>query len=133
MSESTRLVRDDAYEEMGSTYQCLQIGMLDAALKSEGIDDPAVRQNVCTTFLQSLGILHDQGWLKPEPDADRVYPLLCFSRRFLNTDVPAEELGEVYAPSEFFSFCEYASGNVFHVFEEDPDDDIETGVVGEDD
>ncbi|PQO39966.1 hypothetical protein [Blastopirellula marina] len=131
MSEPTRLVRDDEFEEMGAAYQCLQIEILDAALQEQGIADQTVRRNVCESFLRSLGILHDQGWLKPDPDAERVYPLLCFSRRFLNMDTPVEELGEVFAPSESFSFAEYASGNVFHVFEEDPDDKVETGVFEE--
>lgn len=131
MSEPTRLVRDDEFEEMGAAYQCLQIEILDAALQEEGIADETVRRNVCASFLRSLGVFHDQGWLKPDPDADRVYPLLCFSRRFLNVDTPIEELGDVYAPSESFSFAEYVSGKVYHVYGEDPDDKVENGIVDE--
>ena len=35
MAEATRLVRDDAYEEIGSAYQCLQVSALDAAMQAQ--------------------------------------------------------------------------------------------------
>jgi hypothetical protein len=127
MAEATRLVRDDAYEEMGSAYQCLQVATLDAAMQEHGISDPAVRQKVCESFLFAVGNFHDQGWLKPSAGADRVYPLLCFSKRFLNTDTPVGELGEVYAPSEMFAFHEYAFGNAALLYEGDPNAQVETG------
>src|SRR5437762_3120944 len=111
MAEATRLVRDDVYEEIGSSYQCLQVATLDAAMQENGITDAAVRQKVCETFLFAMGNLHDQGWLKSSADAKPMYPLLCFSKRFLNTDTPVGELGDVYAPSEMFAFHEYALGN----------------------
>ena len=127
MADPTRLVRDDAYEEMGSSYQCLQVATLDEALKEHGITDTAVRQKVCETFLFAMGNFHDQGWLKPSADAERVYPLLCFSKRFLNTDTPAGELGDVYAPSEMFAFHEYAIGNAALLYEGDQNAQVETG------
>ncbi len=127
MPEATRLVRDDAYEEMGSSYQCVQIAALDAALQKHGVADAKVRRKVCESFLFAMGELHDHGWLKPSADSEPVYPLLCFSRRFLNTNTPVGELGEVYAPSEFFAFHEYAFGSAALLYEEDPDAQVETG------
>jgi hypothetical protein len=127
VANATRLVRDDAYEELGSTYQCLQVCKLDAALQEHGITDAAVRRNVCESFLFAMGNFHDQGWLKTSADAEPVYPLLCFSKRFLNTDTPVQELGEVFAPSEMFAFHEYAFGNAGLLYEGDPNAQVETG------
>ncbi len=127
MADATRLVRDDAYEEMGSSYQCVQVATLDAALQEHGVADAAVRQKVCESFLFEMGNLHDQGWLKPSAGAEPAYPLLCFTRRFLNIDTPVGELGEVYAPSEMFSFHEYAFGNAALLYEGDPNAQVETG------
>jgi hypothetical protein len=38
MTEATRLVRDDAYEEMGSAYQCLLVAILGRFPISNAID-----------------------------------------------------------------------------------------------
>lgn len=127
MFESTRLVRDDAYEEMGSSYQCVQVTTLDATLRENGITAAAVRRSICESFLFAMGELHDQGWLKPTSDAEKVYPLLCFSKRFLNADTPVNELGDVFAPSTFFAFHEYAHGNADLLYEGDPNAHVETG------
>jgi hypothetical protein len=127
MADSTRLVRDDAYEVMGSSYQCVQVATLDAALQENGIADPEVRRAICETFLFQMGDFHDQGWLKPSADAKRVYPLLCFSERFLNIDTPVDQLGPVFAPSPMFAFHECALGNVALLYEGDPDAHVETG------
>ncbi|WP_146575014.1 hypothetical protein [Botrimarina hoheduenensis] len=128
MPEPTRLVRDDSYEEMGASYQCVQVATLDRSLQENGVTDPAARRSICESFLFAMGELHDQGWLKPTSDSEKVYPLLCFTRRFLNTDTPINELGDVLAPSTFFAFHEYAHGNASLLYEGDPNANVETGV-----
>jgi len=128
VAEGTRLVRDDAYEDMGASYQCLQVSVLDEAMKEHGINDAAVRQKVCESFLFTMGNFHDRGWLKPSADTEPVYPLLCFCERFLKSDTPVGELGNVYAPSEMFSFHEYAFGNAALLHEGDPNAQVETGT-----
>ena len=80
MPESTRLVRDDAYEEMGSSYQRLQVTILDAALRENGVSVPTARQEICESFLFAIGNLHDQGWLKTSADSKPIFPLLCFTK-----------------------------------------------------
>lgn len=130
-ANSTRLVRDDAYEEMGSSYQCLQVATLDQALRENGVADASVRQKVCESYLFAMGIFHDQGWLKTSADAERVYPLLCFSTRFLNLNTPIGDLGVVYAPSESFSYQEYALANAALLFDGDPNSQVETGIFTE--
>ncbi len=106
MAQETKLVRDEAYEEMGSSYQCVQVAALDSALREHGVSDATTRQKICESFLFTMGTFHDQGWLKPSADAEPVFPLLCFSERFLGADTPIGELGQIYAPSAMFSFHE---------------------------
>ena len=116
----TKLTRDDAYEEMASTYQCIQIDMLNMALKENGVDDVATRRAVCEEFLFGMGNLHDQYWF--EAEGQRVHPLLCFSPRFLNADTDIDQLGDVYAPSEMFAFHEHAFGNNSWYFDDNSED-----------
>src|SRR4051812_46510592 len=123
---ATRLVRDDAYEEMAAAYQCVLLAALDEALEVQGVAKKT-RRKVCETFLFNLGNFHDQGWLRPTADAAPVYPLLCFTTTFLNTDTPVNRLGPVYAPSSFFAFHEYAFGCVEVYFGGDPAARVETG------
>ena len=127
MAEATRLVRDDSYEEMGHAYQCVQIAALDAALQEHGVADPALRQQVCESFVFNMGNLHDQGWLKPSAESEPVYPLLCFSKLFLNTDTPVDQLGPVYAQAQMFAYHESAFGNVGAFYEGDQAAVVETG------
>ena len=130
MKKPTRLVQEDAYEEMASSYQCLQVSILDAALRENGIADPDVRRKVCESYLFSVGQFHDEGWLKTEASSEPVYPLLCFSRRPLNADHSIDHLGDVFAPSEMFAFHEYAMGNASLLYEGDPNAVVETGTGG---
>ena len=126
----TRLIRDDAYEEMAATYQCIQIDELNNALKDNGIEDVAVRRKICERFLFAMGNFHDQYWF--ETEGKRVHPLLCFSSQFLNVDSDVNAIGDVYTPSELFAFHEYAFGNNVYYFEEHNEDvsDINMGPVG---
>lgn len=130
-AKSTRFVRDDVYEEMGSSYQCLQVATLDEVLRENGVGDASVRQKICESYLFSMGIFHDQGWFKASADGERVYPLLCFSTHFLNLDTPIGDLGLVYAPSESFSYQEYALANASLLFDGDPKAQVETGIFAE--
>lgn len=133
MAKAAWLVRDDAYEEMGSAYQCVQISVLDAAMQQHGIDNPDLRKKVAESFLFAMGSFHDQGWFKPTAEAEPVFPLLCFSRKFLNTDTPVGELGEVYAPANMFAFHEYAFASAGLFYDGDPNALIETGNFEDED
>ncbi len=127
MAKGPHIVRDDAYEQMAASYQCVQIATLDAALQEHGIADAAVRQRICESYIFSMGNFHDQGWFKPSPEANPVYPLLCFTETFLNTDTPLESLAQVYAPSPMFAYHECAFGNIGIYFEGNPGAQVETG------
>jgi len=129
VAKTTKLVRDEAYEAMGMAYQCVQAAMLDAALQEHGIAGPAVRRQVCETFVFEMGNLHDQGWFKPFPESEPVYPLLCFTTQFLNVDSPVGKLGTVYAPSGGFAYHESAFGCVGEFYEDV--NVVETGDFGD--
>ena len=133
MAKAARLVRDDAYEEMGSAYQCVLIAILDAALREHGVRSAATRRKVADSFLFALGEFHDSGWLRPADGAAPVYPLLCFTERFLNVDTPTAVLGTVYAPSAYFAFHEYAQSCVAACYAGDPAGRVERGFVGAED
>ncbi|HEU5119339.1 MAG TPA: hypothetical protein VFT74_22295, partial [Isosphaeraceae bacterium] len=93
--------------------------------------DAELRRKVCESFAYSMGTFHDQGWFKTTPDGPPLFPLLCFTERFLNTDTSIDELGAVHVPSPQFSYFEYAGGDVEMFFEGDPAAQVETGTLHE--
>ncbi len=131
MAKNARLVRDDAYEEMAATYQVVQMAVLNDILKDCGIKQKKVRRRICEQFAFGMGNFHDQYWFKV--NGKKVYPLLCFSKKFLNVDTKIDELGTVFAPSSGFAFHEYAFGDAVSYFDENKEiaSDIEMGPVGE--
>jgi len=128
MPTSTKLVRDDLFENMATMYQSLLTAALDQTLAENGIGDSAIRQKICEEFVFWHGNLHDQMWIK-QSGGERIFPLLCFTKRFLNIGTPVDELGDVFAGAQFFSWHEYALGSVAAHFEQGPAD-IEMGCVG---
>src|SRR5262245_51524719 len=110
------IVRDDAYEEMASTFQCIQLQHLNNVLKENGIASADARRKICEEYLFGLGNFLDQYWFVS--GGRRVYPLLCFSTNFLNTDVTSTDLGTVFAPSPMYSHHEYAFGNASYFFDD---------------
>jgi hypothetical protein len=126
MAEAVRVVRDDAYEEMGAAYQCVLTAALDAALRKHGVKSASTRRKVAESIVFSLDEFHDTGWLRP---GEGTKPVLCFSERFLNVDTPPAELGIVYAPSPGFVFHEYAHGSIRAFYDADPTVQVETGNI----
>ena len=126
------LIRDDDYEEMAATFQCIQIKELNDVLKRHGIVDAKQREEICADYLFSIGEFLDQQWF--ECEGKRLHPMLCFSETFLNTDTNPEDLGDLYLCSDMFSYHEYAHGNISYFFEEHGETipDLVTGSVGED-
>jgi hypothetical protein len=129
MAKAAKLVRDEAYDEMGAAYQCVVAATLDAALKKHGMKSAATRRKVAEEFLFALGEFHDTGWLRRADAAAPVYPILSFSEQFLNLDTAPAALGTVYLPSPAFAFHEYAHGCVGAYYDGDPAAQVETGTV----
>lgn len=132
MAKAARLVRDDAYDEMGTAYQCVLTAVLDAALREHGVKSAANRRKVAESVVFGLGEFHDTGWLRPSGGTNPVYPVLCFSERFLNVETAPAGPGTVYAPSPGFAFHEYAHGSVGAYYDGDPAAVVETGSYSDD-
>lgn len=128
MSDNIEAVRDDDYERFANAYQCVLIAMLERALRRARLE-PAQIQKVVSRFLFEFGNFQDQGWLKA--DGERVYPLLCFTRTFLNVDTDVRTLGKVNAPAPGYAFHEHAIGLVSEYFAGNADLQVETGSFGE--
>jgi hypothetical protein len=75
MAKAVRVVRGDAYEEMGAAYQCVLTAALDAALRENGIRSPATRRKIAESFVFAVGEFHDTGWLRPAEGAAPMYQL----------------------------------------------------------
>jgi hypothetical protein len=48
MAKRVKVVRDDAYEQMGSAYQCVLSDILEATLRESGIKSKRRRQEIVT-------------------------------------------------------------------------------------
>lgn len=123
------IVKSDDYEEMASSYQCLEIARLNEVLKSQGIADVSARQAICETYFFDSGNFLDAGWFKSGDKT--LWPELCFAERPLG---PEEGLGEVqtlHVVSDSFSFHEYSVGDIYWYFEEHNEDEseIENGCL----
>jgi hypothetical protein len=133
MADDAALVRDDQYDDLGRAYQSILASFLDKALLDNGVSDPAVRREVCGSFMFAWGAFHDQRWFKASffqtPD-EKVYPLLCFTKRFLDVDTPVEDVEPVLVPS-VISFIESAGGAVESYFDEDVMSQITLGYVAD--
>ncbi len=128
MSDTPEVVRDDEYEQFAMAYQCVLIGMLQRALRRSRLEPEQVQKAV-NRFLFELGNFHDQGWL--ESGGERVYPLLCFTRKFLNVDTKINEIGKINAPSAGFAFHEHAMGLVQEYLAGSAKLQVQTGSFGD--
>jgi hypothetical protein len=84
-----------------------------------------VWRKICEMSFFGAGVYLDCGWLKAE--GKKVFPTLCFAERPVD---PEEGLGGItkrYAPSQFFAFHEYVTGDVIAYFDERAVEDIEHG------
>ena len=121
------IIKDDSYEEIAATYQCLEIDRLNEVLKHHGITDVALRRKICKSYIFDSGNFLDGGWFKSGDTT--VYPELCFAERELTKD-GLQDPHTLYM-ADFFSFHEYAGGDISWYFEEHNEDasEIENGCV----
>lgn len=129
MSDPTKLVKDDAYEEIAATYQCLQIASLNEALLENGIEDSSKRRAICERFAFDYGVFNDQCWF--EANGKRWNPILAFTTTSVTPTIDIDNLGELYLRSDAFEFHEYAFGNVSWYFEEQNEDASEIRIGNE--
>ncbi len=130
MSTSVPVVRDDEYEKFAIAYQCVLIEMMQRALRRSKLEPDQVERAI-NQFMFELGNFHDDGWLKS--DGKRIYPLLCFTKDFLNVDTAIQAIGTINAPSAGYAFHEHAMGLVKSFLAGNNDLRVETGSFGDSD
>jgi hypothetical protein len=126
MASGFPVVHDDSYEEMAATYQVIEIARLNEVLKKHNVPDD-VRREICTDYFFDSGVFLDSGWIKVE--GKQVWPKMCFAERPLDPEEGLGDITKLYAPSEYFSFHEYAHGDIDSYFQENAEsiEDIEHG------
>ncbi len=124
MAKKIPVVQTDVYDEMAATYQLVEMARLNEVLRRHKVPVQA-RRKICEIYFFGAGVFLDCGWLKVE--GKQVFPTLCFAERPVD---PVEGLGgitKLYAPSEFFAFHEYVTGDIIACFDERVVEDIEYG------
>ncbi len=131
MRKRTRLVGEDAYEDLASAYQLALVSILDQALRESGITPRRKRRQICARFLHAHGTLHDQCWLRS--GGKTVYPLLWFAEVFQNSGMSPQQLGTVLADADrSFSYDEYVWSVLrCHFGPGETTPAVEIGLVGE--
>ena len=108
------------YEDLGSTYQVVEIALLNQVLKTNGISDKRKRRKICEDFIFDQGVILDGGAFQTEPDGKWYAPVLCFA----GTEGNPED-GEFVRTKKFYKltddfsgYHEYALGNMDYFFDE---------------
>ena len=100
------IVETEEFEEVGATYQCIEIQRLNHVLKENGITDKEIRKNICSEYIASAGyFIDDQSF---ESEGKRYTVNVCFE----------DGGGNLYVKNSQFDFHEYAYGNIEYFFEE---------------
>jgi len=121
------IIKEDTYEEMAATYQCLEIARLNEVLKRHGITDVALRQQICSDYISDTGYFLDACWFKS--GGKKLYPDLCFAERSAGERGHRGEIEKLHVRSDMFDFHDYAFGDIDWYFEEHNEDasEVETG------
>lgn len=109
-----KILNDDSYEEMACAFQCFQIQTLYNTLKQNKVPEKTIRK-ICEDFTHSFGTGIDQFWLDSEEE--KVFPVVGFTKKHWQYNP-----SELYLNNEYFSFSEYAFGNISWFFEENEPD-----------
>ena len=107
----------DVYEAIAPAFQCVLIDALNRTLKENGVKDPAVRRNICDTYIFEISVLLDQTWVKTK-ETKRLFPRVCFVDRQLQEDEEADAKAKIYLPAAGFEFHSYSHGDVGYYFEQ---------------
>jgi hypothetical protein len=132
-----RVIHEDSdtiefLDEAAMTFMALTVHRLNGALTESGVDDAALRQEVCARFLFEFAYHHDAGWLSQ--GRQKLFPLVAFAKRQdPKEDENLGEIAEIHVPTPASSWHEYAHGVVSQYFEEAAEsvDDISFGSYSE--
>jgi hypothetical protein len=119
-------------DDAAMTFMALTVHRLNSALQENGVDDSAVRREICSSFLFEVAYHHDAGWISK--DGKKLFPLVTFAeRKDPEEDENLGEIAVIHVPTQATSWHEYAHGVVSQYFEDDDEsvDDISFGSYGE--
>jgi hypothetical protein len=111
-------VSGDLHDPCIATYQCLEAGQLNEALKEAGIGDAAKRRDIVEAFLSRAGYFRDSCWFE---QAGRLFrPVMCFEE----IEVNGQSKGALLVPDPSLGtlFHEYALGAAAWLFEGQEED-----------
>ena len=131
MASRAKIVRDPAYWEMGKAFAGVMAMELNDALKDCRVTDARKRKKICERFLFGMGNFLDQYWFAVE--GEKHYPLMCFTKKFMNVGMDPSDVGTVYAPSKGWEYHAAASDMTEWFFKDQKQDSnaVRVGVFGE--
>ena len=105
------------YEELGATYQEVEIALLNQVLKAHGIADKRKRRKICEDFFFDQAIIIDEGAFQTEPGGKWYGPVPCFVAAEGSPDDGFRRTKKFYRLSDDFpGFHEYAMGTIEEFF-----------------
>jgi hypothetical protein len=117
MKKKPKTLKAD-YDELASTYQVVEIALLNSILKAHGIADKRKRRKICEDFIFDQGIILDEGAFQTKPGGKWYAAVLCFAGAEGDPDDGFKRTKKFYKFSEDFpGYHEYALGNLEYFFQ----------------
>jgi hypothetical protein len=123
-----KVERDESYHDKGLAFLYVLIEVADHSLLESGVTDIATRRAIVTNIAFGMGNFLDQYWMKV--NGEKIYPLVCFTKTFLNVNTAIDEISPLLAPSTSFAYHEYAMGCIAAYYRGDEPSKIESGYIG---
>ena len=107
------------YDDLATTYQVVQIALLNSILKSNGIADKRKRRKICEDYLFSEGVILDEGAFQTKQRGKWYAPVPAFAHAPGNPDDGFRRARKLQTlTNDFAGFHEYALGNVSYFFDD---------------
>ena len=119
--------RDNEYHDKGIAFLYVFIEHVDQCLLEAGIEEPERRQPIVKNIVFGMGNFLDQYWMTVNDE--KIFPLLCFTKAFLNVNTPIDAVSPVLAPNTSFAYHEYAMGCISAFYRGDPASKVESSSV----
>jgi hypothetical protein len=108
----------DFLDDAAMSFMALTVHRLNEALKSNGVEAPEVRREICASFLFEFAYQHDAGWLIHQER--KLFPMVTFAvRKKASPDENLGAISELHVPTDASSWHEYAHGVVSQYFDDD--------------
>lgn len=122
---------EDAYWRLAKEFIRALIVHVNHAMREAGIQQRVTRRQVCEHAVFAIGNFFDQYWLGV--DGQKVYPVLCFARQFLDSVTELKMLGPVEFPDKAVELHAMVSDEVEWYFNEreESEESVIMGTVGD--